>query len=94
MCYWTPQAVEIGTYDVNVTATDGLLSVSRSLRLIAAAAPVPPSVRIEVTPSFPVAVGQQVQVQVVAVTFWVSRTSRNFRSPSMANRKRSIALAA
>ena len=63
---WTPNGVEAGTYDMLITVSDGTLSTTQPLRLVASATPIPPSVLITLTPSFPPATGQPVVVQVTA----------------------------
>ena len=63
---WTPTGVQAGTYDALITVSDGTLSASQPLRLVASATAVPPAVLISLTPSFPAAVGQSVAIQVTA----------------------------
>ena len=63
---WAPQAVQIGEHDLRVAVSDGELSVSQPLRLIVSAAPLPPAIRLELTPSFPANIGQPVLVQAAA----------------------------
>jgi len=63
---WTPTAAQLGTHDLLVTASDGSLSTSRVLRLVVRYEPVPPTVHIELSPSFPAAAGRQVLVHVTA----------------------------
>ena len=66
MLTWTPTGVQAGTYNTLITVSDGQLSASQPLQLVAAAAAVPPSVLITVTPSFPATLGQSVALQVTA----------------------------
>ncbi|HUB24490.1 MAG TPA: CARDB domain-containing protein, partial [Tepidisphaeraceae bacterium] len=63
---WTPSGVQAGTYNVLVTASDGQLTSTQPLTLVASATPILPDVLITVTPSFPVPLGQSVFIQVTA----------------------------
>ncbi len=63
---WTPSGVQAGAYDMLVTVSDGTLSATQPLRLVASATPLPPSVLITLTPSFPAPAGQPVVIQVTA----------------------------
>ncbi|MCI0535453.1 MAG: putative Ig domain-containing protein, partial [Verrucomicrobiales bacterium] len=63
---WTPLAVQTGDHNVRFTVTDGDLVVARTLRLVVALRPIPPSVLIDFTPSFPLPFGQSVLIQATA----------------------------
>src|SRR6185436_1170323 len=63
---WTPTALDQGEHAIRITVSDGETSTSRTLLLVASATPIPPDVLIELTPGFPVAVGQPVLVQAIA----------------------------
>jgi len=63
---WTPVGAQIGRYDIPVTVTDGLASVTQLLSLVVKQVAAAPTVRIELTPSFPVAPGANIVVQVTA----------------------------
>jgi len=63
---WTPNATQIGEHELLVTVSDGQLQAWQPLTLVAAYEPALPDVLIELTPSFPVPVGQPVLVHVAA----------------------------
>ncbi|MCL4179872.1 MAG: tandem-95 repeat protein, partial [Verrucomicrobia bacterium] len=63
---WTPTSVQVGEHAVRFTVSDGELTASRTMRLVVAHEPIPPDVRIEITPSFPLPAGQSALIQVVA----------------------------
>ncbi|MHC1770059.1 MAG: putative Ig domain-containing protein [Verrucomicrobiia bacterium] len=63
---WTPTSVQAGEHNIRFTVSDGDLSASQTLLLVVSPVVIPPSVRIEMTPSFPVAAGQPVMIQAVA----------------------------
>jgi YD repeat-containing protein len=63
---WTPGPGQAGTYTPLVTASDGQSASRQTIVLRASLEPVPPSVRIELTPSFPGVPGQAVLVHPVA----------------------------
>ncbi len=63
---WTPSGVQAGTYEILVTASDGTLSTTQPLELVASPVPIPPTVLITITPSFPPPAGQPVVLQVTA----------------------------
>ena len=63
---WTPSGVQVGDHDIRVFASDGDLMTSQTLRLVVSHAPIPPAVRIDLTPSFPVGAGQAVLVHASA----------------------------
>jgi len=63
---WTPLAPQAGTYQPRITVSDGELTTSRNITLVASQTQIPPQVHIELTPSFPVAAGQSVLVHMTA----------------------------
>ncbi len=63
---WTPTAAQAGEHTIAITVSDGKLLTRQNLHLVVSPTPIPPDVRIEVTPSFPVSVGQSVLVHVGA----------------------------
>ncbi|MEM9828242.1 MAG: Ig-like domain-containing protein, partial [Planctomycetota bacterium] len=63
---WIPAAGQIGDFLVDVRATDGLAETRQNYVIKSVAMPVPPDVRIVVTPSYPALPGQTVRVQVIA----------------------------
>ena len=63
---WTPVGAQVGRYDIPVTVTDGLASVTQLLTLVVNAPAVPPAVLIQTTPSFPAVPGQAVVVEASA----------------------------
>ena len=63
---WTPGPGQAGTYTPVFTASDGELSTRQTLVLRATLAPIPPDVRIEVTPSFAGVPGQVISIHPVA----------------------------
>ncbi|MCC6856891.1 MAG: putative Ig domain-containing protein, partial [Microbacteriaceae bacterium] len=63
---WTPVGAQMGRDDLPITVSDGLSSVTQLLTLVVAGSPVPPAVRVELTPSFPIIPGAQVVLQVAA----------------------------
>ncbi len=63
---WTPVGAQVGRYDIPVTVTDGLASVTQLITLVVNPTAVAPAVRIETTPSFPAVPGQAVVVQGLA----------------------------
>ena len=63
---WTPGPGQAGEYLVTLQASDGLLHDRQTIVLQASLEPVAPSVRIELTPSFPALPGQRVLVHAIA----------------------------
>ncbi|MFH1842062.1 MAG: Ig-like domain-containing protein, partial [bacterium] len=63
---WTPGPGQVGEYLVTLQAGDGLLHDRQTIVLRASLEPVAPSVRIELTPSFPALPGQKVLVHAIA----------------------------
>ncbi|KPJ75957.1 MAG: hypothetical protein AMJ54_13385, partial [Deltaproteobacteria bacterium SG8_13] len=63
---WTPGPGQIGEYQVTFQASDGQLHDRQTIVLRASLEPVPPAVRIELTPSFPVLPDQAVLVHAIA----------------------------
>ncbi|MGE4182659.1 MAG: putative Ig domain-containing protein, partial [Limisphaerales bacterium] len=63
---WTPVGAQAGRYDLPVTVSDGRESVTQLLTLVVNTLARPPSVRIDVTPGFPVVPGANVTLQVTA----------------------------
>ncbi|MEM9158679.1 MAG: putative Ig domain-containing protein [Verrucomicrobiota bacterium] len=62
---WTPLAIQAGEYSLRFSATDGEANDSQSLRLVVSEELIPPSVFIDLVPSFPVSLGQFLQIQVI-----------------------------
>ncbi|MCB1124009.1 MAG: putative Ig domain-containing protein, partial [Verrucomicrobiae bacterium] len=63
---WTPVGAQAGRYDIPVTASDGLSKKTELLTLVVTTEAVPPSVRIDLTPSFPVNPARGIVIQVTA----------------------------
>ncbi|MCA9186965.1 MAG: tandem-95 repeat protein, partial [Planctomycetales bacterium] len=63
---WTPGPGQAGEYLVRLTASDGRVATRQTVVLRASLEQIPPTVRIEQTPSFPATPGQQVIVSVQA----------------------------
>ncbi len=63
---WTPGPAQAGDYVVVFTASDGTVSKSQPVYILAAVTPTPPSVTIVLTPSFPVTQGTAVTVNAIA----------------------------
>jgi hypothetical protein len=63
---WTPGPGQAGKYLVTLQASDGQATDRQTIVLQASLEPVPPSVRIELTPSFPALPGQRVLVHAIA----------------------------
>ncbi len=63
---WTPTAPQVGTYSINIAAIDGDLAAFDTLNLKVAATPIKPIVLINLTPSFPVSVGQSLLIHPTA----------------------------
>jgi YD repeat-containing protein len=63
---WTPNPAQVGDYVVTFTVTDGSRVASRAVLLRSTLTPVPPSVIVELTPSFPAVPGQAVLVHAAA----------------------------
>ncbi|WP_353955672.1 putative Ig domain-containing protein [uncultured Sphingobium sp.] len=63
---WTPGPGQAGDYAVTLIADDGRAKVRQTILLRATIEPVPPVVRLELTPSFPAAPGQNVLIHAVA----------------------------
>ncbi len=63
---WTPTAGQLGDRTYLVTLSDGDATVLRPLRLVVSSTPIPPNVRLELTPSSGALPGQRLQVQVLA----------------------------
>ncbi len=73
---WNPSSVAAGEYNLRFSASDGELAASRTLRLVVASQPIPPDVRIELTPSFPAVFGQSVLIQATASSLSEIRSLR------------------
>jgi YD repeat-containing protein len=65
---WTPGPAQAGEYVVQFTVSDGEDSTTKPVILRAAVAPTPPSVVIELTPSFPVSPGTTVLIHPAATS--------------------------
>ncbi|HEY6817505.1 MAG TPA: putative Ig domain-containing protein [Croceibacterium sp.] len=63
---WNPGPGQAGDYVVTLIADDGDVKVRRSILVRALLEPIQPTVRLELTPSFPAVPGQQVLVHPVA----------------------------
>jgi YD repeat-containing protein len=63
---WTPVGAQAGRYDLPITVSDGLSSITQILTLVVSPTPVPPAVRVDLTPSFPVVPSATVTLQVSA----------------------------
>ena len=61
-----PAAVQAGEHQILLTVSDGQLTASENLMLVASYQPVAPVVHIELTPSFSVTPGQSVLIHVTA----------------------------
>jgi hypothetical protein len=75
---WTPGAGQSGEYVITVVAHDGHLSDRQTIVLRASLEPVPPTVLLELTPSFPAIPGQRVLVHAVADSFAAITSLRVF----------------
>ena len=63
---WTPQGFQAGQSTIRITATDGDLSTTRNLTLVASFEPAAPDLRLVVTPSFPAVPGQKIVIEPIA----------------------------
>ena len=63
---WIPGPGQAGEYLVTFLATDGQVATRQTVVLLASLEQIPPTVRIEQTPSFPSTPGQEVLVSVQA----------------------------
>ncbi|MDH4177677.1 MAG: putative Ig domain-containing protein, partial [Thermoleophilia bacterium] len=63
---WTPGPGQAGEYQVTLQASDGQLVGRQTIVLRASLEPVAPSVRLELTPSFPAIPGQKVLAHAIA----------------------------
>ena len=63
---WTPLAVQTGEQQILFEVSDGELNARATLPLIVSAELIPPAVRVELTPSFPIALGQSVLIHATA----------------------------
>ncbi|WP_372898137.1 Ig-like domain-containing protein, partial [Stieleria sp.] len=63
---WIPQPGQLGSYVVDVRASDGLAETKHNLVIESVATPRLPEVRIVTTPSFPALPGQTIRVDVIA----------------------------
>src|SRR5262249_14416990 len=65
---WTPGPAQTGDYPVAITVSEGERSVTQTALIRVVLNPVPPQVRVELTPSFPAVPGQQVVTHVSATS--------------------------
>ncbi|MCP5117623.1 MAG: hypothetical protein GY953_42915, partial [bacterium] len=63
---WTPGPGQAGDFYVTFLANDGERKARQTIVMRASLEPIPPVVRIELTPSFPAVPGQPLLIQVVA----------------------------
>ena len=63
---WTPGPAQAGEYLVRLHVSDGEITSSQEVLFLATSQPAPPSVVIELTPSFPVSPGSPVLAHVLA----------------------------